>query len=40
MPDLLSITIRPEHPTDHAATEALALAAFAPDERVAELVRR
>ena len=40
MPDLLPITIRPEHPTDHAATEALALAAFAPDERVAELVRR
>jgi putative acetyltransferase len=40
MSELLPITIRQEHPTDHAATEALALAAFAPDERVAELVRR
>ncbi len=32
--------IRPEVVTDHAQTEALALAAFAPDERVAELVRK
>jgi putative acetyltransferase len=35
----LDIQIRNECPTDHEATEALALAAFAPDVRVAELVR-
>jgi putative acetyltransferase len=34
------LTIRPELVQDHPATEALALAAFAPDERVAELVRQ
>jgi putative acetyltransferase len=35
-----NITIRNEQLSDHHATEALALAAFAPDERVAELVRK
>lgn len=36
----LNITIRTEQLNDHPATEALALAAFAPDRRVAELVRK
>ncbi len=35
-----SVLIRREQPRDQPATEALALAAFAPDRRVAELVRR
>lgn len=34
------MTIRNETVTDYAQTEALALAAFAPDRRVAELVRK
>lgn len=36
----LDVTIRPEQMNDQRATEALALAAFAPDQRVAELVRK
>lgn len=40
MIDLLTIIIRQEQSPDHQATEALALAAFDPDPRVAELVRR
>jgi putative acetyltransferase len=36
----LDIGIRLEQPEDYAATEALALAAFAPDVRVPELVRK
>ncbi|GAB3643363.1 GNAT family N-acetyltransferase [Spirosoma arcticum] len=36
----VSIIIRNETAADYALTEALALAAFAPDVRVAELVRR
>lgn len=40
MIDPLTIHIRQEHSADHPATEALALAAFDPDPRVAELVRR
>ncbi|GAB3223404.1 GNAT family N-acetyltransferase [Spirosoma arcticum] len=36
----VSITIRNETVTDYALTEALVLAAFAPDVRVAELVRK
>ena len=38
--DPSNITIRNETVTDYALTEALALAAFAPDVRVAELVRK
>lgn len=38
--DPQSITIRNETAADNALTEALALAAFAPDVRVAELVRK
>ena len=38
--DPLSIRVRQEQSADHQATEALALAAFDPDPRVAELVRR
>ncbi|AUD06917.1 GNAT family N-acetyltransferase [Spirosoma pollinicola] len=40
MIDPLTIRIRPEQSADQPATEALALAAFDPDPRVAELVRR
>ncbi len=40
MPDTLTITIRNEQLSDQPATEALALAAFAPDSRVAELIRK
>ncbi len=40
MIDPLTICIRNEQSADHPATEALALAAFDPDPRVAELVRR
>lgn len=40
MSEPLNVSIRPELQADYAATEALARAAFAPDERVAELVRR
>ncbi len=38
--DSINIRIRNETVTDYALTEALALAAFAPDMRVAELVRQ
>ena len=40
MIDPLTIRVRQEQSADHQATEALALAAFDPDPRVAELVRR
>lgn len=40
MIDPLTICVRQEQSADHQATEALALAAFDPDPRVAELVRR
>lgn len=40
MIDPLTIRVRQEQNSDHQATEALALAAFDPDPRIAELVRR
>jgi putative acetyltransferase len=40
MTSALTMIVRSEQPGDFAVTEALALAAFAPDVRVAELVRR
>ena len=38
--DPARVTVRNESPGDYALTEALALAAFAPDVRVAQLVRK
>lgn len=35
-----SLIVRNERTDDHAATEAIALSAFAPDVRVAELIRK
>lgn len=40
MASALTTSVRNEQPGDFAATETIALAAFAPDVRVSELVRR